>query len=72
MAEKVQRVKRISRISYTAQLLSLEVGKDAHFRIIGSAYTNFYNAKWRLEKNGKARFNMTKVDDKTLKITRIN
>lgn len=72
MAENVTRIKRTNRPSYLAQLKSLAVGEEAHFRIVGSAYTNFYNAKWRIEKTTDARYKMRKVDDKTLYVTRTN
>lgn len=72
METKITRVKRVNKPSYTEQLMSLRVGEEARFRIIGSAYTSFYSAKWRIEKAKKATFKMYKADDKTLSVTRIN
>lgn len=69
---KIQPIMRKSRPSYINQLLAMEVGKTAHFRLIGSAYTNFYNAKWRIEKTGEAHYKMSKVNDTTLSVTRID
>lgn len=63
---------RRSRMSYTSQLMDIKVGESAYFRIVGSSYTNFYNAKWMLEKRKKiASFEMRKVDNTTLKVTRL-
>lgn len=70
--QKVTPIKRTSRVSYIAQLQALAVGEEAHFRIVGSAYTNFYNAKWRLEKADKGKYEMRKVDDRTLRVRRLN
>ena len=63
---------RRSRMSYTSQLMDIKVGESAYFRIVGSSYTNFYNAKWMLEKRKKvASFEMRKVDNTTLRVTRL-
>lgn len=70
--QKITRVTRKSRPSYTSQLLALEVGQPAHFRLVGSAYTSFYYAKWYLEKRNQGHFKMSKVDDTTLSVTRID
>lgn len=72
MEKKVKALKRVSRPSYIAQLQALAIGEEAHFRIIGAAYSNFYNAKWRLEKGNKGRYEMRKVDDRTLSVTRLS
>lgn len=72
MTENVKRIRRSSRPSYLAQLKSLAVGEEAHFRIVGTAYTNFYNAKWRIEETTDARYEMRKVDKTTLRVKRIS
>lgn len=69
---KITPVKRKSRPSYVAQLLDLEVGQPAHFRLIGTAYTNFYNAKWQIEKKKTAHYEMRKIDSTTLRVTRLD
>jgi hypothetical protein len=52
--------------------MELEVGVPTYFKLIGTSYTNFYNAKWMLEKRKKvASFEMRKVDNTTLKVTRL-
>lgn len=60
------------RKSYTAKLMRLGVGEEANFRLIGSAYTNFYTAKWRLERSNTAHFEMSKSDERTLRVIRIS
>lgn len=72
MTENVKRIRRSSRPTYLAHLKSLAVGEEAHFRIVGTAYTNFYNAKWRIEKTTDARYEMRKVDKTTLRVKRIS
>ena len=72
MTKKAKSVKRADRPSYLAQLRALAIGEEAHFRIVGSAYTNFYNAKWRMERSTDARYKLRKVDDKTLQVIRTN
>lgn len=63
---------RKCKTSYTTQLMELEVGVPTYFKLIGTSYTNFYNAKWMLEKRKKvASFEMRKVDNTTLRVTRL-
>lgn len=64
---------RKCKTSYTTQLMELEVGVPTYFKLIGTSYTNFYNAKWMLEKKKNvAHFSMTKVNDTTLQVTRLD
>ena len=60
------------RKSYTAKLMRIAVGEEATYRLIGSAYTNFYTAKWRLERSNTAHFSMSKSDERTLRVIRIS
>lgn len=64
---------RKCKTSYTTQLMELKVGEPTYFRLTGSSYTNFYNAKWMLEKRKKvASFEMRKVNETTLRVTRLS
>lgn len=64
---------RKCKTSYTTQLMKLKVGEPTYFRLVGTSYTNFYNAKWMLEKRKKvASFEMRKVNKTTLRVTRID
>lgn len=64
---------RKCKMSYTTQLMEIKIGESAYFRLAGSSYTNFYNAKWMLEKRKKvASFEMRKVNDTTLRVTRLS
>lgn len=71
-AIKITQVKRRGRPSYVAQLLELEVGKPTYFRLIGTAYTGFYNAKWQIERKKQSHYELRKVNETTLKVTRLD
>ena len=63
---------RKCKTSYTTQRMELEVGVPTYFKLIGTSYTNFYNAKWMLEKRKKvASFEMRKAANTTLRVTRL-
>ena len=71
-AIKITPVRRRGRPSYVAQLLDLEIGKPMYFRLQGTAYSGFYNAKWQLQKKNIAEFKMNKVDDNVIRIIRLS
>lgn len=71
-AIKITQVRRRGRPSYVAQLLDLEIGKPMYFRLQGTAYSGFYNAKWQLKKKNVAEFKMNKVDDNLIRIIRLS
>ena len=65
--------KMTKRPSYTERLMSLPIGVEHFFKLNGTAYNQFQNAKTRLKKSGRATFEMNRVvgEDK-LRVVRLS
>lgn len=67
---KITKVKK--RPSYVEQLMSLPIGEEHYFKLSGTAYQQFQNAKHRLRKAGRAEFEMNVVvGENKLRVVRL-
>lgn len=68
---RITKIKK--RPSYTEQLLSLNIGEEHFFKLNGTAYQQFQNAKHRLKKSERATFEMNVVvGENKLRVVRLS
>lgn len=71
MSTEIITLRPRKRPSYVGLLLDIPVGETRIFRLSGTIYNNFQNAKWRLKKSGRGEFSM-RSDGSMLTVERLS